>query len=138
MKRSARIKLARRKIGLSQQALANALGVTRSSVSNWEATDGGAPTIANLSKLATMAQVSFEWLATGRGPMLFAHDPQDDIPATDCDLIDDPQERRLVHSYRLASARMRIILLELIEDIAALRSGKRVSPQSAGRFLQED
>ena len=65
---AARIRRARRIAGLSQQALANTLGVTRSAVSNWES-DSVCPATDRLAILATTLQVGFEWLATGRGDM---------------------------------------------------------------------
>lgn len=123
-----RIRTARGKGGLSQQALAESLGVKRSAVSNWECTEGASPTVTNMLQLAKTTQVAFEWLATGRGPMALAHDSLLDVSAVDADLVDDPQERRLLHAYRSASTRMRATLLDLAEEMAVLRTGKRVKP----------
>ena len=133
MKLTERVRTARRKAGLSQEALAAQLGIKRSAIANWECAEGGGLTVGNMIKLAKISQVAFEWLATGRGPMTLAHDPLLDTPAVDADLIDDPQERRLVQAYRSASGRMRIALLELVEEMAVLRNGKRVKlpPASA-------
>lgn len=123
-----RIRMARRKLGLSQTALAAFLGVQRSAVSNWECVEGASPTVTNMLQLAKTTQVAFEWLATGRRSMALAHDSLLDVSAVDADLVEDPQERRLLHAYRSASTRMRATLLDLAEEMAVLRTGKRVKP----------
>ena len=132
-----RIRTARRKVGLSQEALAASLGVQRSAVSNWECAEGASPTVTNMLQLAKTTQVAFEWLATGRGPMALAHDSLLDVSAVDADLVDDPQERRLLHAYRSASTRMRATLLELVEEMAMLRTGNRVKPPPFPVFPDE-
>ena len=62
-----RIRHARLTAGLSQAALAEKVGIQRSAVAQWERVDGSRPTVENLCKVATIASVRFEWLATGRG-----------------------------------------------------------------------
>ena len=64
---SDRIKESRRVARLTQAELAGRVGVQPSAVAQWESTRGTAPTVQNLIKIATVASVSFEWLATGRG-----------------------------------------------------------------------
>lgn len=63
---SVRIKDARKLKKLTQAQVAEELGVTTSAVSQWEqgATE---PSISNLEKLSRLLDVTFEWLATGRG-----------------------------------------------------------------------
>lgn len=56
----------RREKRLSQQALADLIGVSRSALAQWE-TDMSRPSLDNLRKIAEVMEVSFEWLATGRG-----------------------------------------------------------------------
>ncbi len=56
----------RREKRLSQQALADLIGVSRSALAQWE-TDMSRPSLDNLRKIAEILDVSFEWLATGRG-----------------------------------------------------------------------
>jgi bacteriophage CI repressor helix-turn-helix domain len=63
-----RIKSARKLRQRSQKWLAEEVGVTQSSVSEWETGKSGLST-ANLSSLAEVLDVNFEWLATGRGEM---------------------------------------------------------------------
>jgi transcriptional regulator with XRE-family HTH domain len=57
-----RIRKAREDLGLSQQAFADALGVDRKTVSNWE---GGRnrPRYGDLMLIASVADVSLQWLA---------------------------------------------------------------------------
>lgn len=64
-----RIAAARNHAGLSQAALSKVLGLTRSSVSQWEG-DYTEPAAANLRAIATKTGVNYEWLSTGRGEML--------------------------------------------------------------------
>lgn len=61
-----RIKSARTGKRLSQPQLAKQLGVTRNAVSMWERGDAE-PKSATLRKAAVILDVSYEWLATGRG-----------------------------------------------------------------------
>ena len=67
-----RIKFARAARKRSQQWLADEVGVTQSSVSEWETikTD---PATENLKRIAKVLDVDFEWLATGRGEMVSTH-----------------------------------------------------------------
>lgn len=68
-----RIKQARVSAGLSQAALAKLVGVQRSSASQWESDHiRKDPSTANLAKIAVITGVSFEWLATGRGEMMWS------------------------------------------------------------------
>lgn len=64
-----RIKAAREHNGWSQAELGRILGVTRSSVSQWES-ELTEPSPAKLRGIALMARVDYEWLATARGSML--------------------------------------------------------------------
>ena len=74
-----RIRDARRLTGITRAELARQVGVKPSAAAQWEQTDGTAPSVRNLIKIALFTNVSFEWLATGRGMMR----PQSllDIPA---------------------------------------------------------
>ena len=64
-----RIRRARTLAGLSQIALAQALGVNRSAVAQWERRDGCLPSMQHLVALAKATQVQVEWLGTGEGEM---------------------------------------------------------------------
>ena len=120
-----RIRIARRSAGLSQAQLALELGVQRSAVSHWEA-QRGKPSVNHLRQLALLTGVQFEWLATGRGAMTPSSEAMlDAISAVDALLVDDPQERRLLSAFRDAPAQSRVPLLELAEQLATQRTGRR-------------
>ncbi|GAB3341518.1 helix-turn-helix transcriptional regulator [Marilutibacter aestuarii] len=126
-----RIRLARRHAGLSQAALAQAVGVQRSAVSHWEATLGKSPSAGHLRELALVTQVQFEWLATGRGRMTLSEDvAMDSVAAVDALLVDDPLELRLLAAFRESPTLARAPLVEVVEQLAAQRTG-RVKPPEA-------
>jgi transcriptional regulator with XRE-family HTH domain len=120
-----RIRLARRHAGLSQAALGATVGVQRSAVSHWEATDGKHPSVNHLRAIALATGVQFEWLATGRGLMRPSVDAElDAIAAADAVLIDDPIEIRLIRAFRDTPMRARPPLVELAEQLAGMRTGR--------------
>ena len=63
---SDRITFARKRLGLSQAQLASILGVSRGACGQWEQ-GVSTPCVAHMSELARVTEISFEWLATGRG-----------------------------------------------------------------------
>lgn len=63
---SDRITFARKRLGLSQAQLASILGVSRGACGQWEQ-GVSTPSVAHMAELARVMEVSFEWLATGRG-----------------------------------------------------------------------
>lgn len=120
-----RIRLARRHAGLSQAALAEAVGVQRSAVSHWEAAQGKSPSMTNLRSVATITGVQFEWLATGRGRMALSPDEaMDGVSAVDATMVDEPLELRMLAAFRTISARTQAPLVEIMEQMAALRTGR--------------
>ncbi|WP_257295173.1 helix-turn-helix domain-containing protein [Endozoicomonas sp. YOMI1] len=66
MNLTTRILCSRKDKKFSQQALADLIGVSRSALAQWE-TSMSSPSLDNLRKMAEILEVSFEWLATGRG-----------------------------------------------------------------------
>ncbi|HEY4583188.1 MAG TPA: helix-turn-helix transcriptional regulator [Lysobacter sp.] len=120
-----RIRLARRHAALSQAALAEAVGVQRSAVSHWEAVQGKSPSMSNLRRVAMVTGVQFEWLATGRGRMaLSAEDALDGVAAVDATMVDEPLELRLLAAFRTLTPRSQAPLVELMEQMAELRTGR--------------
>jgi transcriptional regulator with XRE-family HTH domain len=120
-----RIRLARRHAGLSQAAIGAAIGVQRSAVSHWEASQGKHPSVDHMRQLALVAGVQFEWLATGRGNMTLSADTAlDSVAAAQGELIDDPLELRLIAAFREAPIRARAPLVEVAEQLAASRTGR--------------
>lgn len=120
-----RIRLARRRAGLSQAKLAAAIGVQRSAVSHWESPQGKNPSVTHLRELAKVAGVTFEWLATGRGKMELSEEAVlDSVSAADAILVEDTLELRLMQAFREASPRTRVALVEIVEELTAKRLGR--------------
>lgn len=106
----ARIRKSRAINGFTQLELGTKLSVSRSAVANWECGDK-APSSMRLQQLALVAEVSYEWLAMGRGsPRLL----DEWIPALDADIVDDPEERTLLLAYRSSSSTNRRVILDFI------------------------
>lgn len=120
-----RIRQARRKEKLSQEALAKLLGVQRSAVSNWESVNPAKPAMTNLIAIAKATSVSLEWLATGQGSMQLGHDAHKDVQAVDIEYTDTPHERDLLRIFRTMSHRSQIIFLELAEELVLVRNARR-------------
>ena len=123
MKLSMRVRKARHQAGLSQQVLAERMGVTRGAVANWESAVA-VPAARRLARIANVTGVSYEWLATGRGamlPELGFEDPK--TPALDADYVDDPFERQLLDTFRMASMRARKAALDTLKA-----SARRLAP----------
>jgi phage repressor protein C with HTH and peptisase S24 domain len=74
MSLSARIAQARQHKGLSQQALADHIGVSRVAVTQWESAQT-TPAAERLLELARLLDVRAEWLMTGRGAMDIEAEP---------------------------------------------------------------
>lgn len=105
-----RIRRARHSKGFSQADLARQLNVNRSAVANWECA-AKVPSSARLQQLAIVTEVSYEWLATGRGtPSLH----EDWIPAADMEIVEDPDEIRILHAYRECTPADRRNLLQAL------------------------
>jgi len=64
---SHRLRQARELLGINRSELARRIGVKPSSAIQWEHEDGTYPSTAHLIDIAVLANVSFDWLATGRG-----------------------------------------------------------------------
>lgn len=126
MTQQERIRLARRARSMSQKDLALAVGVQRSAVSHWEAPLGKNPNVSHLRRIALVTGIQFEWLATGRGEMPLSKDVElDSIATAEALLVEDPVEFRLVEAFRAAPLRTRLSLLEVMEELAAQRIGRR-------------
>ncbi|MEL1265172.1 helix-turn-helix transcriptional regulator [Pseudoxanthomonas putridarboris] len=126
MKLALRIRIARQQVRLSQEQLALELGVTRGAVANWECTDGALPASSRLAKLAEVTGVTYEWLATGRGPMLSSAKDQEDIPAVEAEMVHDADERRLLAAFRrMSAARRQRFVLQLEADLMTRHKASR-------------
>jgi hypothetical protein len=58
----------------------------------------------------------------------------DSVAAVDALLVDDPQERRLLNAFRDAPVAARLPLLELAEQLASQRTGRRSRPAGGSGF----
>lgn len=127
MSSQTRMRLARRHIGLSQAELAERVGVHRSAVSHWESPGGHSPSLSNIRRVAKVANVHFEWLATGRGPMSISENVLlDSIKAAEGLFVDDALELRLIEAMRRAPVSARITLVEIAEHLSiSKRSAQR-------------
>lgn len=110
---AARIRRARQIAGISQQALAGTLGVTRSAVSNWESDRSVRPATDRLAVMALALHVGFEWLATGRGEMRLCPEARNASAAEGSAMVECPHELNLLLAYRRAPARVKALLQEM-------------------------
>lgn len=125
MSQPSRIRLARRHAGLSQVQLAGRVQVQRSAVSHWESSQAKNPSVPHLRQIATETGVQFEWLVTGRGPMILCDEVRmDSVPTAQALLIEEPIELRLVRAFREVPPRSRVALVEIVEQLATQRVGR--------------
>lgn len=110
-----RIRHARRLCGMSQAVLAERLGVGPSAVAQWEVPRGTHPTMQHLAHIATATEVSFEWLATGRGAPRTAAEPASK-PAVPAATATDALEERLLAAFRRSAQRRREALVRYLEE----------------------
>lgn len=115
MRFAMRIRIARQRAGFTQMELAARLGVSRAAVTNWEAADRGQPATERLQRIALITDVSFEWLATGRGRISSEHAP-DDVPAANAEWVDDELELRLLRGFRATPLREHMRIVNLVES----------------------
>lgn len=121
MRFARRMRIARKRVGLSQRELAQHLGVSRGAVANWESDNGPFPATERLQSIALITGVSFEWLATGRGQV--THDGGlGEVPAAAMEVVDDPVELRLLQAFRGSSRRRQ----SLIMDFAEARASRKI------------
>ena len=114
-----RIRQGRRRRGLTQQRLADALGVAASAVAQWEAAAGTQPTTHHLLSLAAALRVPFEWLATGRGPTALG---PDESPALDpAGIAQDAIEEEALAILRRLSPRRRQAAVRLLDELVGRR-----------------
>lgn len=115
-----RIRAACRAVGLSQQALADRLGIRRAAVTQWESALGTLPSTINLIQAAVETCVSFDWLATGRGSMRLEA-PEGTAFSVEC-IAQSFEEEHLLALYRRCNAKQREALIVFL---AATTSDRR-------------
>lgn len=119
-----RIRQARRRVAYSQAELAVQVGVNRSAVAQWERPGGSTPTSSNLSKIAVITSVHYEWLATGRGQMCAAAQNEvSNAPALELQFYaHDGVEERVLQGLRRMEHWQTLSIAELVESLGRKRS----------------
>ena len=111
-----RLRRARKAAQLTQAELATRLGVVPSAIAQWERPDGTAPSSSNLIRVAGLLDVSFEWLATGRGS---SGVEALEVPALDPRYFAiDGHEERLLAGFRQLGPEQRVAVTRLVESFA--------------------
>lgn len=108
----ARLKEAREKAGLSQEAIAVKMGISRAAVAQWEA-DTTVPEASKFARLAEILGVSTDWLLTG-------HEFQG---------VSDPQTGRYEHNTEPAPELRR---LPIVSWVQAGRGQEAADPHPPG------
>lgn len=115
-----RIKEARQLRDRTQKWLADEVGIKQSSVSAWEVgkTD---PSTDNLSTIARVLQVNFEWLATGNGPIEGVnYTPVAFRVAEPTQVLDEDSQELLTLFEQLPKSK-RKVLISFVRDWVALK-----------------
>lgn len=110
-----RIRRARAMAGLTQQGLAERIGVQRGAVAQWESPTGCMPSMEHMVAIATVTSTSLEWLGTGRG------EPRkglDVVPADAEHLAQDEIEVQCLRTIRRMPRRLREQVLSILVAIA--------------------
>lgn len=121
---STRLREARRGARLTQLALAERIGVSRSAVAQWERTDGTSPSSAHLGLLAVALGCPYEWLATGRGhrTALPADEPtQSEIVANLRAFARNVAEEDVLTAFRTLRPRDQTLALEFLALLSKSR-----------------
>jgi len=119
-----RIRLARRQARLTQAGLARAVGVQRSAVAQWESANGVRPTMEHQIKIAVIAGMRVEWLATGRGKMAMADSAYTGDQITDLQLSEfalNDDEQRILRAFRALDRRSIKAVVTLAEALIVVR-----------------
>jgi transcriptional regulator with XRE-family HTH domain len=112
---SGRVHQARMHAQITKAELARRVGVCLSAAVQWEHPKGTSPTVANLAKIASICEVAFEWLATGRGPLTPAADDPESAPAGASAM--NPFEERLLRIVREVPEHQRELLIEFARSL---------------------
>ena len=138
MNTASKIKAIRKEIGLSQQALADKMGVGRSAVAALELGDNQLSS-AMKSLLIKTVHVSPEWLDTGEGDMFVEVDPEDDLMEWAADVLRDKPEsfrRHIVTALRVFSMEDWEEIEKLCDKL--LEANKKTAPEGAADGTTED
>jgi len=122
-----RIRIARTEAGLSKAALAKAVGVSGPTVTDWESGKISQLRASNLLRLATVLQVSADWLESGKGPMrpiapvpMSGTHPGDTAVSSNNNAL-SREEAAMLDLYRGLSPDDRTRLREIMSALASAR-----------------
>jgi transcriptional regulator with XRE-family HTH domain len=104
---SLRIRKARTLAAITQTELARRVGVKRSAVTQWEQPAGTTPSVEHMIMIAVETGMSFEWIATGRGPNRCGVDMEAAV-MTDDFAMDAHESKALGHLRSLTIAKKKI------------------------------
>jgi len=107
-----RIQNARKSRELSRIQLANKVGVSPGGCGHWER-NLNTPSVKNIAKLAVILNVSFEWLATGRGEMAYSNEGRD-LLREEGDRFTPKDELKLIREYHQLSIKKRELVANLV------------------------
>ena len=118
-----RIKIVRKLMGKNKSEFAREFDYDPSTAMRWEKSkeDGGnPPKIDDMIKMAVLGNVCFEWLATGRGTMMYDNDISHisesmEQYSTNCVMLDVDETKLLKHFRSLPKDKKKSLLLFLIK-----------------------
>ena len=119
-----RIRQAREILGMTRAQLARLVGVGTSAAVQWEQANGTSPSVANLIAIAQVTEVSFEWLATGRGMARVKADGEVSAIHKDCMAHDLYEEQILTLSRKVPRPQREPLLGYLQAVYASGKTGK--------------
>ncbi len=111
-----RIRIARDRAGLSRAELGRRVGVKPSAARQWESRGATTPRIDHLASIASVTGVAFEWMATGRGPMMLPKGEEQPVLVVEV-FARDSDEERLLTAFRRVNPRHRDPLVRLVEGL---------------------
>ena len=112
-----RIKHAREGKAWTRSELARRIGVSTSAAVQWEQAISTAPSVENLIRIALLTDVSFEWLATGRGQVRGLE--PNEIPALETRYFAQTMaEENMLDLLRRLSPDAQTMLIEFLSTIA--------------------
>lgn len=132
-----RIRSARKRRARSQKWLADQVGVSQPSVSDWESGNTD-PTTDNMSAIARVLEVGYDWLATGRGEMEYSSvaaappivqaSPEDRVPPPQPDPVPAPTREelsQLTSIFKRLSLSQRAAVLSFLESFCGPETDRR-------------
>lgn len=114
-----RIKLARKKLGITQQELADSIGLKRNTIANYEIGQIQ-PSDRTVADICRVHNISEEWLRTGQGEMFIQISPDEELDyilgqigaGTDETIV------RIIRAYWKLDEKEKAAVRKLIDNLA--------------------